>query len=310
MARFEAVNVDQLNEDLTNIADTIKEKSGITSKLNFPLDFIQAINDIPTDSEASAEIIKKSKTHDWMQQHNINHRKTIQNNLFANNSNITEIPEFDFSQVINFYRMFYNCSGLTKIHSIDTSNGENFGEMFRGCTSLLEIPPLNTSKGTDMNKMFNNFKGRALSWVINTDNVTNFEAMFDSASNIEEINLTSTANGTTFYRAFIYCGNLKKISTLDLSNCTNTERMFEGCYKLENISFVLKTIKISISIPSANLTNESIQSVIDGLATVETAQTLTLHANLKILQSQVDSANAKGWTVAGGTIVSEEEYYG
>lgn len=310
MAEYKVVDTEQLDADLASIATAIKTKANTNKSLVFPNGFIEAVNAIAVGDEEIQEAVKKAKTHDWMQEHNINYRKNIQNNLFAGNPNITEIPEFDFSQVINFYRMFYNCSGLTSIPSIDTSSGENFGDMFRGCTSLLEIPPLNTSKGTNMFQMFNNFKGRALSWVINTDNVTNFEAMFDSASNIEEINLTSTANGTTFYRAFIYCGNLKKISTLDLSNCTNTERMFEGCSKLENISFVPETIKISIAIPSANLTAESVQSIINGLATVETAQTLTLNANAKILQSQVDSANAKGWTIAGGTIVSEDEYYG
>ena len=50
-------------------------------------------------------------------------------------------------------------------------------------------------------------------------------------------------------------------------------------------------------------------SIINGLAVVETTRTLTLPTNLKILQSQVDSANAKGWTIAGGKVVSEEEYY-
>ena len=77
------------------------------------------------------------------------------------------------------------------------------------------------------------------------------------------------------------------------------------------IRFKENTIGVSISFAwTRPLSAESIQSIIDGLATVETAQTLTLHANVKILQSQVDSANAKGWTVAGGTVVSEEEYYG
>jgi hypothetical protein len=276
----------------------------------FPNGFIEAVNAIAVGDEEIQEAVKKAKTHDFIQEHFINFRKDKQCNLFGNNPNITEIPEFDFSQVTNFYKMFYYCSGLTSIPHMNTSNGENFGEMFRSCTSLSEIPPLDTSKAVDMNRMFNNYKGKTLSWIIDTTNVTTFERMFDQASNIEEVTLTSTSNATNFICMFNYSSNLKSISTLNLSNCTNNTNMFNGCGKLENISFVPETIKISIAIPSANLTAESVQSIINGLATVETAQTLTLHANAKILQSQVDNANAKGWTIAGGTIVSEEEYYG
>lgn len=317
-------------ETLKAIADEVRDLADISDEIN-PNEMIanmeQANADVATQTEIIAQIrtaldgkagssedtqvlIKKAKTHDWIQEHFINYKKTAQSNLFANNPNITEIPEFDFSQVINFYRMFYNCSGLTSIPSIDTSSGENFGEMFRGCTSLLEIPPLNTSKGTNMTRMFNNFKGVSLPWVIDTTNVITFERMFEVALNLEEVTLTSTHNGTSFISMFAWASKLKSISTFDLSNCTDNTNMFVGCSSLENISFVPETIKLSITIPSANLTIESKQSIFDGLATVETAQTLTLNANLKILQSQVDSANAKGWTVAGGTVVSEEEYYG
>ena len=95
-----------------------------------------------------------------------------------------------------------------------------------------------------------------------------------------------------------------------VSSFANIGGMFNNANALREVRFVEKTIGGSFSFTSTVLSAESIQSIIDGLATVETAQTLTLNANLKILQSQVDSANAKGWTVAGGTVVSEEEYYG
>lgn len=111
--------------------------------------------------------------------------------------------------------------------------------------------------------------------------------------------------------AFYYSSKLKSIyGALDISGCPNTNATFDRCTLLEDIEFVPSTIKASISFnTSPLLSNESKESIFNGLATVETAQTLSLHANTKILQSQVDSANAKGWTVAGGTVVSEEEYY-
>ena len=297
MAKYKVVDTEQLDSDLADIAAAIKLKSGVNEGLTFPEGFIKTINAISVGDEDTQVLIKKASTHDWMQEHFINYKKTAQCNLFANNPNITEIPEFDFSQVTNFYRMFYYCSGLTSIPSINTSNGENFGEMFRNCTSLLEIPPLDTSKGTNMFRMFSGCQGAALSWIINTTNATNFERMFDQASNIEEITLTSTYNATNFAYMFNYCSKLKSISTLDLSNCTNATNMFYGCSRLENISFVPETIKISIAITSSKLTNESVQSIIDGLATVESEQTLTLNVAIILTDEQKTTISSKGWTL-------------
>ena len=96
---------------------------------------------------------------------------------------------------------------------------------------------------------------------------------------------------------------------LDLSSSTSNS-MFGSCGALVYVRFVPNSIQKNISFNSCNnLSNDTKQSIFDGLAPVETAQTLTLRSTLKILQSQVDSVNAKGWTVAGGTVVSEEEYY-
>ena len=117
---------------------------------------------------------------------------------------------------------------------------------------------------------------------------------------------------TNIYDLFINCNELENIQEpLNIANATKTGAAFNGCSKLKDIRFVAECIKLSIAFPDSSLlTAESIQSIFDGLAIVTTAQTLTLHRDAKILQSQVDSANAKGWTIAGGTVVSEEEYYG
>jgi hypothetical protein len=49
---------------------------------------------------------------------------------------------------------------------------------------------------------------------------------------------------------------------------------------------------------TAVLTAESIQSIIDGLATVTTAQTLTLNKAIVLTDEQKATINAKGWTLA------------
>jgi hypothetical protein len=118
---------------------------------------------------------------------------------------------------------------------------------------------------------------------------------------------------TTFANAF---GGMQALEIIDgtpfdFSANTNAISMFNRCYTLKEFRVVANTINKNFTIQHSNLlSTDTIQSIIDGLATVSTAQTLTLHKDVKILQSQVDSANAKGWTVAGGIVVSEEEYYG
>lgn len=125
----------------------------------------------------------------------------------------------------------------------------------------------------------------------------------------------NTQNCTNYLNAFTQLQALEIIdgSPLDFSSVTsaNNTNAFPNCISLKEVRFVPNSIKVSIKFANSNLlSTNTTQSIIDGLATVDTAQTLTLHKDVKILQSQVDSANAKGWTIAGGTVVSEEEYYG
>ena len=57
------------------------------------------------------------------------------------------------------------------------------------------------------------------------------------------------------------------IGTFDLTNCTALGNTFAYCNALETVRFAPNTISLSLSFQqSPNLTNESVQSIIDGLA--------------------------------------------
>ena len=167
------------------------------------------------------------------------------------------------------------------------------------------------------NAMFSNSRNIKTLKMICDDKsvVVDLSQFVRTSEELEVLDLTEYNRNISSLYYFAYCAdNLKTIlGALDLTNCTDTRHAFTMSYgkgSLEDIEFVPNTIKISIDFGyCSKLTNKSIQSIFDGLATVETAQTLTLYSSLKILQSEVDSANAKGWTVVGGTVVSEEEYY-
>jgi hypothetical protein len=91
------------------------------------------------------------------------------------------------------------------------------------------------------------------------------------------------------------------IGELDFSGATNgtTNINWNG-----PIDFRIKpgTIKINFSYNDKDLTNETIQSIIDGLVdmTGQTAQILTLHADVKakLTEEQIATITNKNWTLA------------
>jgi hypothetical protein len=127
---------------------------------------------------------------------------------------------------------------------------------------------------------------------------------FNQAINLEEITLNfSTKNITNYESAFGNSKKLKKITgVLDFSSATNVKYMFDNCNSLEEIRFEPNTLSISIGIRSPNLTSDSVQSIIDGLATVETAKTLTFIKNLddgvRLTDERKAQIEAKGWTLS------------
>jgi hypothetical protein len=91
------------------------------------------------------------------------------------------------------------------------------------------------------------------------------------------------------------------VEPLDFSAMSGlkTQNAF-NCSNLREVRFVTESIKWSITFTAAVLSAESIQSIIDGLATVETAQILTLHKDVKakLTQTQLDTITGKNWSLA------------
>jgi hypothetical protein len=118
---------------------------------------------------------------------------------------------------------------------------------------------------------------------------------------LEEIVLNfSTKNIKSYIKTFSACRSLKKIiGVIDFSFATDTTAMFANCGKLEEVTFAPNTLSLSISLGnSSKLSANSVHSIIDGLATVTTAQTLTLNKAIVLTDEQKATINAKGWTLA------------
>lgn len=177
---------------------------------------------------------------------------------------------------------------------------------------IVNAPTINDSGKNSLTQMFYNNYGVKKVVLTLPDGCQSMQSTFAGSKNLEDVVLCFSTKTITVFNTTFQNSGVKRISgVLDFSSTTNASSTFWGCANLEDVRFAPNTLSISMSLASSsNLTSGSVQSIIGGLAAVETARTLTLNANTKILQSQVDGANAKGWTVAGGTVVSKEEYYG
>lgn len=103
---------------------------------------------------------------------------------------------------------------------------------------------------------------------------------------------------------FNYRMGLEQIlGELDVSECGSFNQTFGVCDSLKEIRFKAGTIKVNLQFQRSRvLSDESIQSIIDGLAdlTGQTAQTLTLHADVKakLSEEQIATITSKNWTLA------------
>ena len=103
---------------------------------------------------------------------------------------------------------------------------------------------------------------------------------------------------------FSNCTKLKEIKgTLDVSKVSSFVTPFNGCTVLEEVRFLEGNIFKSIAFNSSSLlSDESIQSIIDGLAdlTDSDTQTLMLHATVKakLTEEQIATITSKNWTLA------------
>lgn len=118
-----------------------------------------------------------------------------------------------------------------------------------------------------------------------------------NCQSLETVKLKNTNKVTDWIYAFRGCPNLTSIEMLDFSSATSINTLaFVEIPKVSNFKVVPETIKASINIQAGALTHESKQSIVDGLAYVSSAKTLTIHGELT--DEQKAAINEKGWTLA------------
>lgn len=188
--------------------------------------------------------------------------------------------------------------------AIETATGESYEDLTGAVKGAIEKVEIYKFLMYEQRTLKFDLNASALETpLLDCINMTNLSYAF-SRTGFTKVRVKNTQNTTNFGMLCYQSSNLIEIETLDLSSAaspTAVSSIFQSCYSLVTIKFVPNTIKVSISIRYCPLlSNESIQSIIDGLATVETTQTLTLHATVKakLTEEQIATITNKNWTIA------------
>ena len=136
-----------------------------------------------------------------------------------------------------------------------------------------------------------------------TSSVKDMSQLFYHCLSLTELDLSAweTGSATTLYYSFSGCTGMTSLNLggWDISNVTTMSGAFSGCSAL--VDFTPPKMYISFSLSSSSLlSDDSIQAVIDCLQEVDEIQTLTLHSTVKakLTDEQIETAEAKGWTIA------------
>ena len=300
---------DNLQDFLTDVANSIRTKTGTTDPINAQ-DFSDKILNISSGENTLKKLLDTTKssaylfhnyngtTVDDLIQYSDTENVTNMNNMFGYCYYLTTIPQLNTSKVTNMDSMFLYDKELTTVPQLDTSNVTNMKSMFSRCEKLMTIPQLNTSNVTDMTSMFSSCKFTTVS-LFDTSKVKAMNFMFSYCYDLTTIPQFNTSNVTDMTGMFLSCYVLTAVPALDVSNVTKMNMMFNECTKLKSI--LMTNIGANLDIHYSTLFERSdLLVILNNLKTVTSSKTLTMGAtNLaKLTDEDKAIATNKGWTLA------------
>ena len=264
-----------LKDFLVDLADTIREKKGISGPIN-PQDFASEIASIESGGgngwtgHADAEGLRaigwtdediayyQENGVDWDEEDDHLHlvsddNKALYGVLTADNistykDRIVYLPKIDFSDKTNGTNLFNGCYFLIATPSLDFSNAFTLSAAFEGCVSLKSVAPLNIPKVVNLYRTF--YQCSSLKKLhLNTGAPVEVGNMFYMCSSLESVTSDGVLSLKTSSNAFSFCGSLRNIAQMDTSDVTTFGYMFYYC-------LVLPTIQL-IDVSSATSLNET-----------------------------------------------------
>ena len=219
------------------------------------------------------------------------------------------------------------------VFDVKTKDRTDFSEIFKGYKGeeLIGVGKLNTSKVKRFRSTFDSCTEitelNLSAWDISS--AENVERMFQDTPKLTKLDVSTwkiPATVKSMVSMFFSCGlnNMDFLKNWDVSKITKMDNMIYSCKKLKSLdlsswdvgnvirfgSFCTfcsaledfkapKNIKASIKFDYTKLNYESLMSIINNLAPVETTQTLTIGSALlnKLSAEDIAIATQKGWTV-------------
>ena len=267
MADYVVVDKEQLEADLTTVSDSIRGLLETEEKLEFPQGMKEAIESYSLDEPLTTQdaLIEQIKT-------------ALQGKASGGEDYFKYI--WTLAGLFQEAAFPENTKLTMYLPNLKDNNGANFLYNASGVTEVKLIA--DSIGGYSSNSMFR-------SKSLKTVDIEEFKAQFG--------NMTMM---------FYYAENLVSIiGELDFSITTSVSNIFIGCRSLVNLKFKPLSLSMTMSLRDPSLlSDESIQSIIDGLAdlTGGTSQTLRVHKDVKarIEANSVwlEAITSKNWTLA------------
>lgn len=228
-------------------------------------------------------------------------KATTTKGLFQNCSKLITISGLSIPKTINVARMFQGCSNLESAPVLDLTSAQCIVYLFQNCSKIKtvkfsNIPDRNFNEGSIY--VFNNCtsleKIERTANPLCRGNCDNFASGCTSLVEFDQ----DTSKVTSFYHMFDGDTSLETIKTIDGTASQGFADTFKNCSALKNIEITPGTINWSISFADSPLLSaKSVQSIIDGLATVTSQRTLTLHTDVesKLTDEQKSAIASKNW---------------
>lgn len=214
--------------------------------------------------------------------------KTLQNDVSIREVNINTSTWTTFVNAFRYNIFLYKINEGNIIDCRGLTQSGNFSYSFYGCSCIEELNIINIP-----------------------DFAINAASMFSLAPNLipDKLKIVSFSPKVIFSNSPMLFNGRSSLEIIngefDLSEITSSNsqgNMFNNCFSLREVRFIQGSIKYSLSVASSSqLSDESIQSILDGLATVSSTQRLALNSAVyaKLTEEQKQSATDKGWTITG-----------
>lgn len=213
--------------------------------------------------------------------------KTLQNDISIREVNINTSTWTTFVNAFRYNIFLYKINEGNIIDCRRLTQSGNFSNTFYGCSSLEEVSLINIpERAIDCSSLF------SLAPNIIPDKMKKITF----SPKLKVTRITLGFNGRYSLQTIV--------GELDFSECESNQQNnpFNGCTSLIEVRFTPESIKYNLSFTqSSQLSDESIQSILDGLANVSTTRTLALNSEVyaKLTEEQKQLATDKGWTITG-----------